>query len=97
MVQKQKQWHRSQTDCQNLYPQQLALFLLQVKRDTDDEETDSACVYEQVIANLSKQLEDQSLALDTLKQSEANLKLSLRLSQQRAVEAETKLVYAAER
>jgi hypothetical protein len=77
----------------------ITLFVcLQVKRDADeDEDTDSVNVYEQVIANLSKQLEDQSLALDVLRQSEANLKLSLRLTQQRAVEAETKLTYAAER
>ena len=63
----------------------------------DPEETDSVSVYEQVIANLSKQLEDVSLSLDAAKQSETNLKLSLRLSQQRAIEAETKLVYAADR
>ncbi len=69
---------------------------MQVKCESD-EDTDSVSVYEQVIANLSKQLEDQSLSLDTLKYSETNLKLALRLCQQRAMEAEAKLVYAAER
>lgn len=69
---------------------------LQVKADTD-EDTDSVCVYEQVIADLRKQLEDQSLSQDVLRQSETNLKLSLRLTQQSVDEVKTKLVYAAER
>ena len=63
----------------------------------EDTDSDSVSVYDQVIANLSKQLEDQSLSLDALRQSETNLKMSLKASQQRAVEAEMKLVYAAER
>lgn len=69
---------------------------MQVKRDSD-EDTDSVNIYEQMIANLSRQLEEQSVAVDTLQQSETNIKLSLRFSQQRATEAEMKLVYAAER
>lgn len=54
-------------------------------------------MYEQVIANLSKQLEDQSLSLDSLRESEANLRVSLEMAEQRAVEAESKLLYAAKR
>ncbi len=74
------------------------VILFQVKRDRDtDDDTDSVSVYEQVIANLSKQLEDQSLSLDTLRESEANLRVSLEVAEQRAMEAESKLVYAAKR
>lgn len=69
---------------------------IQVKCDSD-EDTDSTCVYEQVIAHLSRQLEKQSLSLDASKHSETNLQLSLRLAEQRALEAETKLIHAAER
>jgi len=69
---------------------------MQVKCDTD-EDVDSAGVYEQVVANLSKQLEQQSLTLDALKQSEAEMKLTIRLAEQRALEAETKLAHAEER
>ena len=67
-----------------------------MKRDTD-EDTDSVSVYEQVIANLSKQLEDQSVSLDSLRESEANLRASLEMAEQRAIEAESKLIYAAKR
>lgn len=54
-------------------------------------------MYEQVIAHLSKQLEEQSLALDASKHSEANLRLSLRLTEQRLMEAETELTHTKER
>lgn len=69
-----------------------------MKRDGDgDEDTDSVCVYEQVIANLSKQLEVQSLSLDSLQQSETSLRLSLGLAEQRALETEAKLCHVVER
>ena len=69
----------------------------QVKQECDNEETDGANVYEQVIASLSKQIEDLSLSMDSLRQSDQNLSLSLRMAEQRAMEAETKLRHALDR
>ena len=54
-------------------------------------------VYEQVIVNLSRQLEDLSLNIDCLRQSDHNVRLALRLSEQRTLEAETKLSHALDR
>ena len=73
----------------------LSLFL-QVKRDSD-EDTDSVDIYEQIINSLSRQLEEQCTAMDLLKQTETNLRLSLRLAEQRALEAETEKAVLQER
>ena len=54
-------------------------------------------MYEQVIAGLSRQVEDHSNSLDCLRQSDHNLRLSLRLAEQRALEAEIKLGLAMDR
>ncbi len=69
----------------------------QVKQECDNEETDATNVYEQVIASLSKQIEELSLSMDSLRQSDQNLSLSLRMAEQRAMEAETKLRHALDR
>ena len=71
--------------------------LSQVKQECDNEETDAANVYEQIIASLSKQIEELSLSMDSLRQSDQNLSLSLRMAEQRAMEAETKLRHALDR
>jgi len=68
----------------------------QVKRDMD-EETDSVDIYEQIINRLSSQLEEQAVAMDALRQTESNLRLSLRLAEQRALEAETEKAWLQER
>ena len=74
------------------------LFCLpQVKQECDSEETDAVNVYEQVIASLSRQIENLSNSVDCLRQSDENLRLSLRLAEQRAMEAETKLGHAVDR
>ena len=69
----------------------------QVKQECDNEETDATNVYEQVIASLSKQIEELSLSMESLRQSDQNLSLSLRMAEQRALEAETKLRHALDR
>lgn len=68
-----------------------------MKQECDNEETDAANVYEQVIASLSKQIEELSLSMDSLRQSDQNLTLSLKMAEQRAMEAETKLRHALDR
>ncbi len=67
-----------------------------MKRD-QDEETHSVAIFEQIINRLSNQLEEQSVAMDTLKQNESSLKLSLRLAEQRTMEAETEKAMLQER
>ena len=54
-------------------------------------------VYEQVIANLSGQLEDLSVSLDCLRESDQTLRLSLRLAEQKALESEAKMNAAQEK
>ena len=54
-------------------------------------------VYEQVIANLSRQLEDLSVSLDCLRESDQTLRLSLRTAEQKALESEAKLNAAQEK
>lgn len=68
-----------------------------MKQECDNEETDATNVYEQVIASLSKQIEELSLSMDSLRQSDQNLSLSLRMAEQRSMEAETKLRHALDR
>ena len=68
-----------------------------MKQECDNEETDAANVYEQVITSLSKQIEELSVSMDCLRQSDQNLTLSLRMAEQRAMEAETKLRHAVDR
>ena len=63
----------------------------------EDVDSDSSTVYDQVIASLSRQLEDMGSSLDCLRQSDHNLRLSLRLAEQRAMEAETKLSHSQDR
>ena len=71
----------------------------QIKQNSPSEETDteSVAVYEQVIANLSRQLEDLSVSLDCLRESDQTLRLSLRMAEQKALESEAKLNAAQEK
>ena len=71
----------------------------QIKQNSPSEETDtkSVTVYEQVIANLSQQLEDLSVSLDCLRESDRTLRLSLRMVEQKALESEAKLNAAQEK
>ena len=68
-----------------------------MKQECDNEETDAVNVYEEVIASLSRQIEDLSNSVDCLRQSDQNLRLSLRLAEQRAMESEIKLRHALDR
>ena len=52
---------------------------------------------DQMIMMLQRQLEDMQRSLDCLQQSDHNLRLSLRLAEQRAMESETKLSYSNDR
>ena len=68
----------------------------QVKRDSD-EESDSVDIYEQIIDSLQKQLDNQSRVMDQLAETQTSLHISLRLAEQRTMEAETKLTHTTER
>ena len=52
---------------------------------------------DKMIMLLQRQLEDMQRSLDCLQQSDHNLRLSLRLAEQRALEAETKLTHTNDR
>ena len=52
---------------------------------------------DQMIIMLQRQLEDMQRSLDCLQQSDHNLRLSLRLAEQRAMESETKLSHSNDR
>ena len=54
-------------------------------------------VYEEVIVSLSRQVEDLSTTVDLLRQCDQTLRFSLRLADQKTLEAESKLHHALER
>ena len=54
-------------------------------------------VYELTIAKLIQQIEEHSVAMEALRESESNLRLSLRQSEQVALDAQTKLLHVEER
>ena len=54
-------------------------------------------VEDQMIMVLQRQLKDMQHSLDCLQQSDHNLRLSLRLVEQRAIELETKLSHSNDR
>ncbi len=60
----------------------------------EEEEID---IQSQVILSLRQQLEDVQQSVDCLRQSDQNLRLSLRMAEQRAVEAEAKLAHSLNR
>ena len=68
---------------------------LQVKSEGGEE--GGMELHDQVITGLRQRLEDMQESLDCLQQSDHNLRLSLRLAEQRAKEAEVKLTHATER
>ncbi|XP_064389663.1 uncharacterized protein LOC135337625 isoform X2 [Halichondria panicea] len=68
-----------------------------VKQNSPTEEADSVAVYEEVIVSLSRQVEDLSSTVDLLRQCDQTLRFSLRLADQKTLEAESKLHHALER
>ena len=71
--------------------------LLQVKSECPERGEEEIDVQDKVITSLRQQLEDVQQAMDCLRQSDQNLRLSLRMAEQRAQEAETKLTHSLER
>ena len=59
--------------------------------------TDSEVIFEQIIDNLSKRLDDQEVVLNQQRLTETNLRLSLRVAEQRLMEVETELGHMNER
>ncbi len=80
-----------------LWNKHTLVYFVQVKQNSPSEEVDSVAVYEEVIASLSRQIEELSCTVDLLKQGEQTLKLSLRLADQKTLEADSKLRHALER
>lgn len=67
----------------------------QVKSECGEEE--EMDIQSQVIASLQQQLQDMQQSVDCLRQSDQNLRLSLRMAEQRAQEAEAKLAHCLNR
>lgn len=73
------------------------LMLFQVKQDCPEEDMHLASLHDAVIASLRHQLDETQQTLDFLRKSDHNLRLALRDAEQRAQEAETKLLKSTER